>query len=59
MKPKRESSSGRFVRVVPTRASGGATTTVTIVQPKQRPTSTSLSEIRKALREVHAAPKAK
>jgi hypothetical protein len=59
MKMKRESSTGKFVRIVEDRGSGHGPTRVVIVQPKKKPTSTSLSEIRRAVREVHAASKGK
>lgn len=52
MPSKRETQTGRFIRYVAPRRSKQAATTVTILQPKQRP-SISLRDIRKAVREAH------
>lgn len=52
---KREIEAGKYVRFVAPSRSKQAATKVTILQPKKRPTSASLSEIRKAVREVHGA----
>ncbi len=52
---KRETEPGKYVRFVAPTRSNKAATKVTILQPKKRPRSASLSEIRKAVREVHGA----
>jgi lipoate synthase len=56
---KRESSTGKFVRIVEDRRSGRPPIRVVILQPDIKPTSTTLREIRRAVREVHAASKGK
>jgi len=52
---KRDPESGKFVRYVAPKRSKQAATKVTILQPKQRPTSISLQKLRKAVREVHGS----
>jgi hypothetical protein len=56
---KRESSTGKFVRIVEDRRGGRPPIRVVLVQPDIKPTSTTLKEIRRAVREVHAASKRK
>jgi hypothetical protein len=52
---KRNQSIGRYVW----RDDSGKLRGVDIIRPKKGPTSTSVSEIRRAVREVHAARKKK
>jgi hypothetical protein len=55
MSSKCDTETGKFVRFVAPGRSKEAATKVTILQPKQRPTSISLREIRKAVRDVHGS----
>lgn len=55
MTSKRAAETGRFIRYVPPVRSREEATKVTLLQPKQRPSSASLKDIRKAVREVHGA----
>jgi hypothetical protein len=55
-KSGRATDSGRYVT---RRKASGAFTEVTIVSPKKGPTSVSLSEIRKAVRQSYAAQKSR